>query len=165
MAGAVSYIRRKQASSRMLLLLLRSASTPRSSICASSGCEDFLMPSRSSSNNLWQGRTEKEARWEVAQAASPGVVPLKSCGFQWHYAKLARVRPRPGQAVTSDSVDGIVFNLLCYGKGSKSPRCFAVTGIQGSSVVLTCSRWYPSQPGVMHRLSADLVKGSESWNH
>ena len=42
---------------------------------------------------------------------------------------------------------------------------FAVTGIHVSSVVLTCPRWYPSQPGVMHRLSADPVKDSESWNH
>ena len=48
---------------------------------------------------------------------------------------------------------------------STSPHCFAVTGIQGSSVVLTCSRWYPSQPGFMHRFSADPVKVSELWNH
>ena len=40
-----------------------------------------------------------------------------------------------------------------------------MTGIQGSSVVLTCLRWYPSLPGVMHRLSAGPVKDSESWNH
>ena len=33
------------------------------------------------------------------------------------------------------------------------------------SVVLTCLCWYPSQPGVMLRLSAYLVKDSESWNH
>ena len=31
---------------------------------------------------------------------------------------------------------------------------FTVTGIQVSSTVLTCLRWYPSQPGVVHRLSA-----------
>ena len=51
--------------------------------------------------------------------------------------------------------------------GGHAPRgeCFAVTGIQGSSAVLTCSRWYPSQPGVMHRLSADPVKDCESWDH
>ena len=47
----------------------------------------------------------------------------------------------------------------------QTEQCFAVMGIQGSSVVLTCLCWSPSQPGVMHRLSADLVKGSESWNH
>ena len=47
--------------------------------------------------------------------------------------------------------------------------CFTVTGIQGSSVVLslllTCLRWYESQQGVMHRLLADPVKDSESWNY
>ena len=32
---------------------------------------------------------------------------------------------------------------------------FAVAGIQVSSVMLTCMRWYPSQPGVMNRLSSD----------
>ena len=32
---------------------------------------------------------------------------------------------------------------------------------------VTCSRWYPSHPEVMHRLLpvADLVKDSDSWNH
>ena len=40
--------------------------------------------------------------------------------------------------------------------------CFAVTGIQGSNVVLTCFRWYPSQPEVMRRFS---IKDNESWNH
>ena len=44
-------------------------------------------------------------------------------------------------------------------------RVFRSDGIQGSSVLLTCSRWYPSQPGVMHLLSADQVKGSELLNH
>ena len=57
--------------------------------------------------------------------------------------------PAPGQAL-----------LLCAAPARETPvrrtpqtqrpllrrgRCFAVTGIQGSSVVLTCSRWYPSQ--------------------
>ena len=42
--------------------------------------------------------------------------------------------------------------------------CFAVKGLHGSSVVLTCLRWQPSQPGVMNRLSEDPFGDRESWN-
>ena len=52
---------------------------------------------------------------------------------------------------------------------TQTERCFTVTVIQGSSVVLTCLRWYLSQPRVMksdmHLLSVDTVKDSEQWNH
>ena len=37
------------------------------------------------------------------------------------------------------------------------PASFAVAGIQVSSVVLTCLRWHPSQPGVMKRLPTHYI--------
>ena len=44
--------------------------------------------------------------------------------------------------------------------------CFAATGIQGSSVVLTCLRWYPSQPGVItgyQRILSKIASRGITW--
>ena len=71
-------------------------------------------------------------------------------------------------AATLSRPQRAAFSAIAAAAQARQPsdgECFAVAGIQGSSVVLTCSRWHPSQPGVMNRLSEDPFGDSEFWNH